>query len=83
MVRVKVRRHHGVKVGATQCKRKKPTGWLLPDGTSSGRRSRTWLLKATKKLAEAAEVPVVTPHGLRGTHGTLARASGAMGHLVA
>ena len=34
-------------------------------------------------VAEVVEVPVVTPHGLRGTHGTLARASGAMGHLVA
>lgn len=34
-------------------------------------------------LCKAADVPRVTPHGLRGTHATIAAGAGATGHLVA
>lgn len=36
-----------------------------------------------KRLCRVAGVPEVTPHGLRGTHATLARDAGATGQIVA
>lgn len=46
-------------------------------------RHRDWLTRNVRRLCAVAGVPVVTPHGLRGTHATLARDAGATGHLVA
>jgi integrase len=47
------------------------------------RPSRFWLAYHCRKLCRRAMVPDVTPHGLRGTHGSLARRGGATGELVA
>jgi len=45
--------------------------------------NRHWVLRAVGKCCKAAGVPVLTPHGLRGTHATLAVAAGMSGPLVA
>jgi integrase len=42
-----------------------------------------WLRHHTARLCRKAKVPVVPPHGLRGTHSTIARAAGASAHVVA
>lgn len=39
--------------------------------------TRQWTLKTVKRMCEAAGVPIVTAHGLRGTLATLAAAAGA------
>jgi len=44
---------------------------------------RHWLLRNTKLACKAAGVPVVTPHGLRGTHSSLATEAGATSQAVA
>jgi integrase len=41
------------------------------------------VLRAVKRCCEAAEVKVITAHGLRGTHAMLARAEGMSGVLLA
>ena len=56
---------------------------LMPKVAGLGGRSRYWLYYHTRRLCESASVPVVTPHGLRGTHATLARSAGATGDVVA
>ncbi len=45
--------------------------------------TRHWILYHCKRLCAVAGVPVITVHGLRGTHGSLARRGGATGELVA
>lgn len=62
---------------------KRGSVWLFPATSGSGHRERTWLRKACARMCALASVPPVCPHGLRGTHATLARAAGATGHLVA
>lgn len=63
-----------------------------PDEPLFGRRSkrgrvwrhcREWVEDAVSAACTAAGVPIVCPHGLRGTHASLARAAGASGHVVA
>lgn len=46
-------------------------------------RSRQWVWTQVTKHCQAAGVKVIPPHGLRGTHGSLARAAGATPDLVA
>ena len=58
-------------------------GYLFAAKTKTGHRGRTWLREAVKRVCKEAKVPRVCPHGLRGTHATLAREAGATGHLVA
>jgi integrase len=41
------------------------------------------VLRAVKRCCEAAGVPVVTAHGLRGTHAKVAREVGVSGVLLA
>lgn len=55
---------------------KKPDAYLFGH-------SRQWAHTAVRAMCSAAGVPLVPPHGLRGTHATLARAAGATAHLVA
>ena len=58
--------------------------WLFPSRkSSSGHREKTWLLKVVKRICREAEVPEITPHGLRGTWATLTTEAGVAGHLVA
>ena len=66
-----------------QAKGKKSEGYLFPAKSKTGHRGRTWLREAVKRVCKEAKVPRVCPHGLRGTHATLAREAGATGHLVA
>ena len=62
---------------------REPTAPLFPAASESGFHSVDWVRHETKRLCEAIAMPVVTAHGLRGTHASLARAAGATGHLVA
>lgn len=45
--------------------------------------SRFWLRDQVERICVAADVPVVCPHGLRGTHASLAMAAGSSSALVA
>ena len=57
--------------------------WLFGSDTSaSGHRGQTWCQQHTERVRKLAKVPRVTPHGLRGTHGTLAHRAGATAHQV-
>lgn len=44
---------------------------------------RWWVARQVMRLCKLASVPVVPPHGLRGTHSTLAQDHGATSHVVA
>lgn len=61
----------------------------LAAGKESGDRllgpdaNRHWVLRAVARICKAAKVPVVTTHGLRGTHATLAVDAGITGGAVA
>ena len=48
-----------------------------PDAT------RHWVLRSVHQICKAAGVPVVSAHGLRGTHASLAMSAGATGDIVA
>jgi integrase len=62
--------------------RKRPTDFLFgqPEG---GSRSSTFLYERVKRLCREAGVPEVCPHGLRGTHATLAEDAGESSFAVA
>jgi len=61
-----------------------PRAWLFPSGgSSSGHREKTWLLKNVRRICRAADVPVVSVHGLRGTWATLTTDAGIASHTVA
>ena len=60
-----------------------PREWLLPADTGTGHRRREWLCAACVRLCAAAEVPRVTPQGLRGTWSTLAVERGVVAEVVA
>jgi integrase len=47
------------------------------------RPTRHWVLHHCRRLCKLAGVPEVSAHGLRGTHGSLARRGGATAELVA
>lgn len=47
------------------------------------RASRHWLYYHCDRLCRAAGVPSVSPHGLRRSHMSIARAAGVTGHVVA
>lgn len=48
-----------------------------------GEHWRDWVRKWVRKICVAAKVPLVTAHGMRGLHATLAMQAGATAHLVA
>jgi integrase len=48
-----------------------------------GKHWRDWPREWVQKICRAAEVPVITAHGMRGTHATLASSVGATGEVVA
>jgi integrase len=56
---------------------KGPTDPLFPC------QGRAWVLAWTKRICQAAGVPVVTAHSLRGLHATLSEACGVTAHVVA
>lgn len=45
--------------------------------------NRQTVLRQVRRICKAAGVPTVSPHGLRGTHASLAMTAGATGDLVA
>lgn len=57
--------------------KKLPDKFLLPSPSSAGYRGSTWMRKNTARLCRLAAVPVIPPHGLRGTHSNLAEESGS------
>jgi integrase/recombinase XerD len=67
-----------------QAGRRPGAAWLFPAfDDETQHHTRWWLWKHVKRLADTAGARHVSPHGLRGTHATLARLAGATGHLVA
>ena len=59
-------------------------GELLFGGDARGRpHQRGWPLYWARKICDAAGVPVVSAHSMRGLHSTLAIQAGATSHLVA
>jgi integrase len=44
---------------------------------------RYWLRLAVRRICRTAKTPIVGPHGLRGTHATLAVEAGVTGDVVA
>ena len=60
------------------------TARIFGESDGLGRpRSASWLRKHVRMVCEVAQVPVVCPHGLRGTHATLAEAAGVASQVVA
>jgi integrase len=57
---------------------KPPTGRIF--GPKANRQT---VLRHVRRICKAAGVPIVSPHGLRGTHASLAMTAGATGDLVA
>ena len=60
----------------------------LARGKQSGERlfgdaDRHWVFRAARQLCRLAGVPILPPHGLRGTHGRLAVEAGISGDVVA
>jgi len=49
----------------------------------TGHRDLSWLRKVLRSLCVRAKVPVVCPHGLRGTRATLAVEAGLSAHIIA
>jgi integrase len=66
-----------------QAEGKEKGDWLFPSSASSGHRGSTWLLKNVRRICEAAGVPTVCAHGLRGTWATLATDAGVSAHVIA
>ena len=54
-----------------------------PNAPLFGKHWRDFVRKAVVRICDAAEVPRVTAHGMRGLHSTLAVAAGISSHLVA
>lgn len=61
-----------------RCKGKPGDAWLWParKKAKEGHRTQTWIRRTVARLCKEAGVPVVCPHGLRGTFATMARQSG-------
>ena len=55
----------------------------LPDASLFGQHWRDWVRKSVRRICESSGVPMVTAHGMRGLHSTLAMAAGVTGHVVA
>jgi integrase len=54
-----------------------------PEAKLFGDHWRDWVRKWVKRICEAAGVPKVTAHGMRGLHSTLAVANGVSAQVVA
>jgi len=55
----------------------------LPEAPLFGLHWRAWIRKSVRRICEAAGVPNVTAHGMRGLHSTLAVEHGVSAHVVA
>jgi integrase len=54
-----------------------------PDALLFGKHWRDWPRESVQRICDAAGVPQVTAHGMRGLHSTLAMEAGVTGHVVA
>lgn len=54
-----------------------------PDALLFGQHWRDWPRESVQRICEATGVPMVTAHGMRGLHSTLAMEAGVTGHVVA
>ena len=54
-----------------------------PEAKLFGHHWRDWVRKWVKRICDAAGVPKVTAHGMRGLHSTLAVENGVSAHVVA
>jgi integrase len=54
-----------------------------PEALLFGVHWRDWPRESVQRICEAAGVPRVTAHGMRGLHSTLAMEAGVTGHVVA
>jgi integrase len=54
-----------------------------PEERIFGAHWRDWIRKSVRRICEAAGVPMVTAHGMRGLHSTLAVEHGVSAHVVA
>lgn len=61
----------------------RPGAAYLFGETDLERPTRQWVYRNTRRLCKAAGVPIVPPHGLRGTHASVATAAGVTSHVVA
>ena len=66
----------------------RPHLWRLAEGRAPdeflfGKRDRGWPRDCVQWICRAADVPVVSAHGLRGTHATIAEEHGVTAHVVA
>ena len=60
-------------------RRRRSPGASSPEGNAQCSKSST----TTRRICDQAKVPRVCPHGLRGTHATLAESAGITSHVVA
>jgi integrase len=56
---------------------------LQPDALLFGQHWRDWPREWVQRICQRAGVPMVTAHGMRGLHSTLAMEAGVTGHVVA
>lgn len=61
----------------------KQVGDLLFPSRVGGVRTKNWLKDNVKRVCRDLSLPVVTAHGLRGTHSTLSKDAGQTAHAVA
>ena len=81
-------RHHEVpeplaSLLAKRIEGRKPDDWLFPADTATGYRRLEWFGSACKRVCRDAGVPLIPPHGLRGTWATLTTEAGVLSHVVA
>lgn len=58
-------------------------GYLFPANTKTGRHTIMWLWRAQERFCEAAGVPRVPPHGLKGTSGSILAETGELSDKIA
>ena len=56
---------------------------VFPAKSRDGFHFKEWVNENTRRLCRSLELPLVTAHGLRGVHSSIAQQAGATGHLVA
>jgi len=56
---------------------------VLFAGADGGEHTKAWLYFAVRRVCDAAQVPRVCPHGLRGTHSTIGTHAGVAVQVVA
>jgi len=67
-----------------EARARRSSGWTRPsEAKLFGHHWRDWVRKWVNRICQAAGVPKVTAHGMRGLHSTLAVENGVSAHVVA